>query len=169
MYPEHCPTNRFVSLLGVPVVCRWELGRATTSWSVLANVELCLYLLHALLLPQHVAVLIFSWTLPWHWYHMSYCLVRRDVYFKYPDLISLYWWQAENKRLVLSCCAFSDLSSLFSQYLLSSLLSLLSWRNNWGVSQLEGKALRNAVLLDTRDSMWESVKAENMGEAPLRA
>jgi len=90
-----------------------------------------------------------------HWYHMSYCLGRWDVYFKYLDLISLHWWQAENKRLVLSCCAFSDLSSLFSQYLLSSLLSLHSWRKNWGVFQLEGKALRNAVLLDIRDSMWE--------------
>lgn len=104
--------------------CCVQVGawKSKNSWSALADVELCLYLLHALLLPQLVAVLIFSWTLPWHltkpffcstfvwkltntspfqmkdrhWYRMSYCLVRRDVYFKYLDLISLYWWQAEN-------------------------------------------------------------------------
>lgn len=66
MYPEHGPTNGFISPLGVPIVCRWELERGRTSWRILANVEPCLYLLHALLLPQHVALLIFSWIFPWH-------------------------------------------------------------------------------------------------------
>lgn len=37
------------------------------------------------------------------------------------------------------------------------------------MSQLEGKALRNAMLLDARDSMQLFSKAENMGEAHLRA
>lgn len=37
------------------------------------------------------------------------------------------------------------------------------------MSRLEGKALRNAMLLETRNPMLESIKAENVGEAPLRA
>lgn len=58
--------NRFVRLLGVAIVCRWELERTRTSWNVLANVKLCLCLQLAFLLPQCMAVLIFLGTFAGH-------------------------------------------------------------------------------------------------------
>lgn len=81
--------NRFVSLFGVAIVCRWELGRTRTSWSILANVQLCLCLQRALL-PQHMAVLIFSWTFAGHltgplFQHLFVKINTKFLYFPFPD------------------------------------------------------------------------------------